>query len=118
MSDGYGAYHSRSVVMGGSALLDAANNFIGGAARGRRASGSAASRPRSTIDEDKVTGGGKSLPLSDFAGLTREGAFLNKKHTYSYGAHAAHITVDPPSSARSRSSTTSWCRTSAASSIR
>ena len=27
VSDGYGAYHSRSVVMGGSALLDAANNF-------------------------------------------------------------------------------------------
>ena len=27
VSDGYGAYHSRSIVMGGSALLDAANNF-------------------------------------------------------------------------------------------
>ena len=27
VSDGYGAYHSRSVVMGGSALLDAASNF-------------------------------------------------------------------------------------------
>src|SRR4029077_4869141 len=24
-----------------------------------------------------------------------EGAFLNKKHTYSYGAHVAHVTVDP-----------------------
>ena len=31
---------------------------------------------------------------SEFAGLTAEGAFLNKKHTYSYGAHVAHITVD------------------------
>src|SRR5690606_19450331 len=28
VSDGYGAYHSRSTVMGGSALLDAANNFM------------------------------------------------------------------------------------------
>src|SRR5260370_5473109 len=27
VSDGYGAYHSRSVVMGGSAMLDAANNL-------------------------------------------------------------------------------------------
>src|SRR5262249_53367057 len=27
VSDGYGAYHSRSVVMGGSALLDAAKNL-------------------------------------------------------------------------------------------
>ena len=28
VSDGYGAYHSRSTVMGGSALLDAANNLM------------------------------------------------------------------------------------------
>ena len=35
------------------------------------------------------------MPLKELAGLTAEGAFLNKKHTYSYGAHAAHITVDP-----------------------
>ena len=27
VSDGYGAYHSRSVVMGGSAMLDAAKNL-------------------------------------------------------------------------------------------
>ena len=47
------------------------------------------------IEIDKVSGGGKSFPLSDLAGLTAEGAFLNKKHTYSFGAHAAHVTVDP-----------------------
>ena len=47
------------------------------------------------IFPDKVIGGGKSLPLKDFAGLTREGAFLNKKHTYSYGTHVAHVAVDP-----------------------
>ena len=35
------------------------------------------------------------MALKEFAGLTAEGAFLNKKHTYSYGAHVAHITVDP-----------------------
>src|SRR6202012_3004299 len=29
LSDGYGAYHSRSVVMGGSAVLDAAQKFLG-----------------------------------------------------------------------------------------
>jgi carbon-monoxide dehydrogenase large subunit len=42
-----------------------------------------------------VFGGGRSLALRTFAGLTAEGVFLNKKHTYSYGAHIAHITVDP-----------------------
>ena len=40
---------------------------------------------------------GKSLPLSELssAGIAADGAFLNKKHTYTYGAHAAHVTVDP-----------------------
>jgi len=95
VSDGYGAYHSRSVVMGGSALLDAANNFK--AALSEEAAkrlGCAAAEI--ALAEDKVIGpGGKSLPLAAFAGLTREGAFLNKKHTYSYGAQAAHVAVDP-----------------------
>ncbi len=94
VSDGYGAYHSRSIVMGGSALLDAANNFkaaLSEAAAKRL--GCDASEIR--LGEDKVSGpGGKSLPLSDFAGLSQEGAFLNKKHTYSYGAQAAHVAVD------------------------
>ncbi len=47
-----------------------------------------------TLDIDKVSGGGRSMALKEFAGLTAEGAFLNKKHTYSYGAHVCHITVD------------------------
>ena len=36
VSDGYGAYHSRSTVMGGSALLDATDNFMATAAPGGR----------------------------------------------------------------------------------
>jgi carbon-monoxide dehydrogenase large subunit len=94
VSDGYGAYHSRSTVMGGSAVLDATNNFM---AVLREAAGKRLGCAESnvTLDIDKVTGGGRSLPLQEFAGLTAEGAFLNKKHTYSYGAHVAHITVDP-----------------------
>ena len=47
------------------------------------------------LGEDRVSGpGGRSFPLSELAGLDAEGAFLNKKHTYSFGAHALHITVD------------------------
>jgi carbon-monoxide dehydrogenase large subunit len=95
VSDGYGAYHSRSTVMGGSAVLDAANNFMAALreAAAKRL-GCAASAVR--LDADRVTGPGeKSLLLKEFAGLTAEGAFLNKKHTYSCGAHVAHITVDP-----------------------
>ena len=93
VSDGYGAYHSRSTVMGGSAVLDATNNFM---ATLRQAAGKRLGCAESnvTLDVDKVTGGGRSMALKEFAGLTAEGAFLNKKHTYSYGAHVAHITVD------------------------
>lgn len=93
VSDGYGAYHSRSTVMGGSAVLDATNNFM---AVLRQAAGKRMGCAESnvTLDVDKVSGGGQSMALKEFAGLTAEGAFLNKKHTYSYGAHVAHITVD------------------------
>src|SRR6185312_7088708 len=93
VSDGYGAYHSRSTVMGGSALLDAANNFM---AVLREAAGKRLGCAESnvTLDIDKVVGVGRSLPLKEFAGLTAEGTFHNHKHTYSYGSHIAHITVD------------------------
>jgi aerobic carbon-monoxide dehydrogenase large subunit len=94
VSDGYGAYHSRSVVMGGSALLDATKNLhdlIRAAAAQRFGCTPAAIK----ISEDRIAGpSGASASFADFAGLTAEGIFLNKKHTYTYGAHAAHVTVD------------------------
>ena len=95
VSDGYGAYHSRSTVMGGSAVLVAADNFL---AALRDAGGKRLNCEPSAVklDEDKLVGpGGRSFPLKELAGLTTEGAFLNNKHTYSFGAHVAHITVDP-----------------------
>jgi carbon-monoxide dehydrogenase large subunit len=95
VSDGYGAYHSRSTVMGGSAVLDAAGKFqdaIREAAAKRLGCEPAAVR----IEEDRVSGpDGQSFALGELAGLSAEGAFLNKRHTYSFGAHAAHVTVDP-----------------------
>ena len=95
VSDGYGAYHSRSVVMGGSALLDAAEKFrsaIRVAAANRLGCDAAAVK----IGEEAVSGpDGRSLNPAELAGISAEGAFLNKKHTYTYGAHAAHVTVDP-----------------------
>jgi len=95
VSDGYGAYHSRSVVMGGSALLDAAEKFrsaIRIAAANRLGCDAAAVK----LGEETVSGpDGRSLKLAELAGISAEGAFLNKKHTYTYGAHAAHVTVDP-----------------------
>jgi carbon-monoxide dehydrogenase large subunit len=98
VSDGYGAYHSRSVVMGGSAMLAAAENL--------RAAIRAAAAVRLAFapEQIKIVDGttavgpdGTSLELTEVAGdgISAEGAFLNSKHTYTYGAHAAHVTVDP-----------------------
>jgi len=47
------------------------------------------------VSADRIAGPGEiSACFADFAGLTAEGIFLNKKHTYTYGTHAAHVTVD------------------------
>jgi carbon-monoxide dehydrogenase large subunit len=94
VSDGYGAYHSRSVVMGGSALLDAVEKFRA-AVRAEAAKRLGCAADAVKVGDDKVTdGNGRALPLKDFAGIAMEGFFLNKKHTWTYGAHAAHVTVD------------------------
>jgi aerobic carbon-monoxide dehydrogenase large subunit len=96
VSDGYGAYHSRSIVMGGSAVLDAASKL-------REAMRAEAARLLNCgaaevvlADERATAPGGKSVSWAELAPkpLSVEGAFLNKKHTWAYGAHAAHVAVD------------------------
>ena len=98
VGDGYGAYHSRSVVMGGSAILDAAAKLRDAirtqAAQRLNCQASAVE----IVDGLKAVGpDGSSVALNELSGesISAEGAFLNKKHTYTYGAHAAHVTVDP-----------------------
>ena len=97
VSDGYGSYHSRSIVMGGSAVLDAATKL-------RQAmSAEAARRLNCGAAEVALADGratapdGKSVSWAELAPepLSVEGAFSNHKHTWAYGAHAAHVAVDP-----------------------
>ena len=38
---------------------------------------------------------GRRCALGELAGLSAEATFASNKRTYSYGAHAAHVTVDP-----------------------
>ena len=101
VSDGYGSYHSRSIVMGGSAVLDAA-------AKLRQAmSAEAARRLNCGAAEVALADGratapdGKSVAWAELAPepLSVEGAFSNHKHTWAYGAHAAHVAVDPKTGA-------------------
>jgi carbon-monoxide dehydrogenase large subunit len=96
VSDGYGSYHSRSIVMGGSAILDAATKLQEAmAAEAARRLNCGASEV--VLADGRATApGGKSVAWAELAAepLSVEGAFLNKKHTWAYGAHAAHVAVD------------------------
>jgi carbon-monoxide dehydrogenase large subunit len=94
LTEGFGSYSSRSIVMGGSAVVAAANTL--------RASLKTAAAERLNcapsdiaLADDRIVGpAGRSLALADFAGLSADGSFSSSKRTYSYGAHAAHVAVD------------------------
>jgi carbon-monoxide dehydrogenase large subunit len=97
LADGVGAFSSRSVVMGGSALLAAAASL-------KEAISAAAARyfecnvSEIEIVDDRAVGPQRqSVKLGTLAGdgLSVDGTFASPKRTYSYGAHAAHVTVDP-----------------------
>ncbi len=99
VDEGFGTYHSRAVVMGGSAVLDGAKNLV-------NAICSAAAlqfncRPEDVTVTDGVAHGprGRTLSLSALAAtaapVSAKGTFANTQRTYSYGAHAAHVAVDP-----------------------
>jgi len=95
VEDGVGSFSSRTIVMAGSAIVNAA-------ARLRELiREAAAQRLRCTpndiaIDNGVVMGPGRlSIDLREFAGLSAKGTHASNKRTYSYGAHAAHVAVDP-----------------------
>ena len=97
LKEGFGSYHSRSVVMGGSAILAAADAL-------KERLRDAAATLRGCAAQDISVGAGlevrhqgELLALVDLApaGLSAEGTFSNHHHTYAYGAAAAHIAVEP-----------------------
>ncbi len=94
---GYGSYSSRSIVMGGSAIVQAAGNLKDAihAAAAKRLQCEPADI---TIDGDSAIGPNRaSIALSALAadGIASEGTYASNKRTYSYGTHAAHVAVDP-----------------------
>ena len=97
LREGYGSYHSRAVVMGGSAILAAAK-ALHEEIKNTAARRFACAPADIVIADERVTGPrGQSLKLAELASdnLSAEGSFANHHHTYSYGAHAAHVAVDP-----------------------
>jgi carbon-monoxide dehydrogenase large subunit len=95
VSEGVGSFSSRSVVMGGSAIVVAAER-LRDTLKAAAAQRLGCAKDDVTIDDMEVVGPGRAaLPLCEFAGISAEGVFASSKRTYSYGAHAAHVAVDP-----------------------
>jgi carbon-monoxide dehydrogenase large subunit len=97
--EGFGTYHSRALVMGGSAVLDATRKFI------EVLRSAAAIYWKVAPDVIVYAAGqvkapaGRSLSLVELFKassnpLSADGTFANTKRTYSYGTHAAHVAVD------------------------
>jgi carbon-monoxide dehydrogenase large subunit len=94
LHEGFGSYSSRSVVMGGSAILDAAKKL-------RDAIREAAAKPLGCaaaevdiVNDTAVGPGRSSVMLKELAGISVDGTYASNKRTYSYGAHAVHVAVD------------------------
>jgi aerobic carbon-monoxide dehydrogenase large subunit len=108
VDQGYGTYHSRAVVVGGSAITVAADQL-------KRQLRTLAAR-RTGLDEADLESRGADVyrrgrageaPVLALATLATEGSaeaaaaleavgrFRPDKLTYTYGAHVAHVAVDP-----------------------
>lgn len=97
LDEGFGTYHSRAVVMGGSAVLDAATKLR---ERILERAANYLGRPNSElriIRDAVIAANGASVMLTALVAeseLSASGTFSNTVRTYSYGTHAAHVTVD------------------------
>jgi carbon-monoxide dehydrogenase large subunit len=95
--EGFGSFSSRSTVMGGSAVIDAATN-LKAAIRAAAAKRLRCGAEDVAIDGEQAVGPGRmAVSLAELAadGIAVEGTYASTKRTYSYGAHAAHVAVDP-----------------------
>jgi aerobic carbon-monoxide dehydrogenase large subunit len=94
VSDGIGSHASRSTVMGGSAILLAAD-ALKDAIRAEAAKRLGCDVQAVTIAEGRIAApNGRALAFADLAGISAEATFRNSRRTYAYGAHAAHVSVD------------------------
>jgi carbon-monoxide dehydrogenase large subunit len=94
LREGFGTFASRSMVVGGSAVLDACNNLIA-AIRAAATARFGLPNEEIVIADGIVSAGAQRAALAEFAGIEAEGSFATAIRTYSYGAHACHLAVDP-----------------------
>jgi aerobic carbon-monoxide dehydrogenase large subunit len=95
LSSGFGSYGSRATVMGGGAIVRAAEELLD-QIRENAAVRFGKSRDKIAIEEDVVTAPcGCRASLSEFCGLSSDSKFDSSKNTYTYGTSIAHVAVDP-----------------------
>jgi carbon-monoxide dehydrogenase large subunit len=98
LREGFGSYGSRATVMGGSAVVLAAEDLLKAFGHAAAARLSAVVTDLTIADGVARTTDGRSVSLADVAASTLligEGTFSSSKPTYAYGAAAAHVAVDP-----------------------
>ena len=104
LAEGFGTYAGRSAVMGGSAVLDAARNFIEAL---RPLAMDCLGHPNEALAWQggafRTADSKKSIDLAALAHhaaargeqVEAPGSFSNAELTYSYGTNVAHVAVDP-----------------------
>jgi carbon-monoxide dehydrogenase large subunit len=96
LHEGFGSFASRATVMGGGAILAAAENFLARMKAAAAASLGVAPDALRTSEGAVVAPDGRVIALADLAaaGISAVGSFANSKSTYAYGTAAAHVAVD------------------------
>ncbi len=108
VENGFGTYHSRAVVLGGSSIKVTADKLIAqlialAAARSGRSADALEFSDAAVIDRvtgdavlrlDSVVEAARQGDAQAAAALTANGKFEVSKRTYTYGTHVAHVAVD------------------------
>jgi aerobic carbon-monoxide dehydrogenase large subunit len=99
LDQGFGSFHGRSIVMGGPAVLDAAAKLLDMLRQKAAKRLNCVPEDIHFIDGRAHAPDGQSADFGAFVSgselLIADGTFASSKRTYSYGAHAAHVGVDP-----------------------
>src|SRR5216684_3433944 len=98
LQEGYGAFASRSTVLGGSAVFEGAKALLEKIRAAAAARFGVSAGEVELVDGRARIGDGRSVSFAELAaeGLRVDTTFANNnKLSYSYGSAAAHVAVDP-----------------------
>jgi carbon-monoxide dehydrogenase large subunit len=98
LKEGYGSFHSRSTILGGSAVLEGARALVEKIRSAAAARFGVEATDIEFVDGRARTKDGRALSLAELAAdrLRVDVEFSNNNTlTYAYGTAAAHVAVDP-----------------------